>query len=46
MFQNFHYFKKNTEDFEYLNSLRYSDWALGEFFKKQKKQIGIKIQSL
>ena len=35
--ERFHYFKKNTEDFEYLNSLRYSDWALGEFFKKAKK---------
>ena len=32
--ERFRYFKKDTDDYKYLNSLRYSDWALGEFFKK------------
>lgn len=35
--KNFNYFKPDIPDYKFLNSLRYSDWALGEFFKKAEK---------
>ena len=35
--QEFKYFTKSVANHEFLNSLRYSDWALGQFFKQAKE---------
>ena len=38
----FNYFSEDIEYFRYLNALRYSDWALEQFFEKAKKKAWYK----
>jgi uncharacterized sulfatase len=35
--KKFEYFKSDRHDYEFLNTLKYSDWALKQFFEEAKK---------